>query len=110
MPSLLDDAAILSQSRGSRAKLFIQPKQIERVPHMKKLAVMAAVAAAMSVNVQAFDVAAKYQQSCGICHAAAVAGAPKSFDKAAWEPRLAKGMDALVASVTNGLNAMPPRG
>lgn len=77
---------------------------------MKKLAVMAAVAAAMSVNVQAFDVAAKYQQSCGICHAAAVAGAPKSFDKAAWEPRLAKGMDALVANVTNGLNAMPPRG
>lgn len=77
---------------------------------MKKLAVMAAVAAALSANVQAFDAAAKYQQACGVCHAAAVAGAPKSFDKAAWAPRLAKGMDTLVASVTNGLNAMPPRG
>ena len=36
--------------------------------------------------------------------------APKRGDKAAWEPRLAKGTDALVQSVTNGLNAMPPRG
>jgi len=77
---------------------------------MKKLVVMAAVAAAVSANVQAFDVAAKFQQTCNACHAMAVAGAPKAFDKAAWEPRLAKGMDALVQSVTNGLNAMPPRG
>ncbi len=77
---------------------------------MKKLAVMAAALAALSTHAQAFDVAAKYQQSCGVCHANAVAGAPKSFDKAAWEPRLSKGMDTLVASVTNGLNTMPPRG
>ena len=40
----------------------------------------------------------------------AVAGAPKAFDAAAWEPRLATGMDALIQSVTNGKNAMPPRG
>src|SRR5690606_5713029 len=77
---------------------------------MKKLAVMAAVLAALSTHAQAFDVAAKYQQSCSVCHANAVAGAPKSFDKAAWEPRLTKGMETLVSSVTNGLNAMPPRG
>ena len=77
---------------------------------MKKLVMMAAVAAAMSANVQAFDVAAKFQQTCNACHAMGVAGAPKAFDKAAWEPRLAKGMDAMVTSVTNGLNAMPPRG
>jgi len=78
---------------------------------MKKLVMMATVAAAaMSANVQAFDVAAKFQQTCNACHTMAVAGAPKAFDKAAWEPRLAKGMDALVTSVTNGLNAMPPRG
>ena len=77
---------------------------------MKKMIMMAAVAAAMSANVQAFDVAAKFQQTCNACHSMGVAGAPKAFDKAAWEPRLAKGLDALVGSVTNGLNAMPPRG
>lgn len=80
---------------------------------MKKLALFAAVAATLSINVQtaqAFDVEAKYSQTCGICHASGVAGAPKAFDKAAWEPRIATGMDTLIASVTNGKNAMPPRG
>ena len=77
---------------------------------MKKLAVMAAIVAAMSANTQAFDVDAKYKQTCGACHSMGVAGAPKAFDAAAWAPRLATGMDALVASVTNGKNAMPPRG
>lgn len=77
---------------------------------MKKLAIFAALAATLSVNVQAFDVEAKYSQTCAACHAMGVAGAPKAFDKAAWEPRMALGMDTLVTSVTNGKNAMPPRG
>jgi cytochrome c5 len=52
----------------------------------------------------------KYAKSCQVCHANGAANAPKTGDAAAWEPRLAKGMDALVQSVTNGLNAMPPKG
>ncbi len=52
----------------------------------------------------------KYNRSCAVCHNAGVAGAPTSHDAAAWAPRLEKGMDALVASVKNGLNAMPPTG
>jgi cytochrome c5 len=51
-----------------------------------------------------------YQASCQACHAAGVAGAPKLGDKAAWAPRIAKGNDALTASVIKGLNAMPPKG
>jgi len=47
---------------------------------------------------------------CAGCHLAGVAGAPKLDDKAAWQLRADKGLDALVASVTNGLNVMPPRG
>lgn len=56
------------------------------------------------------DINAIYEKSCKICHAAPVPGAPKAGDPAAWEPRLKKGMDALVASVTNGMGAMPPKG
>jgi cytochrome c5 len=52
----------------------------------------------------------KYNKSCAVCHATGAANAPKTGDAAAWEPRLAKGMDALVASVSTGLNAMPPKG
>ncbi len=53
---------------------------------------------------------AKYDKSCKVCHDAGVAGAPKTGDAEAWAPRMAKGMDALLASVNAGLNAMPPKG
>ena len=52
----------------------------------------------------------KYNKSCAVCHAAGVAGAPKTGNAEAWAPRMEKGMDALVASVKSGLNAMPPKG
>ena len=51
-----------------------------------------------------------YNAVCTACHAAGVAGAPKTGDKAAWAPRIATGAAALLASATNGKNAMPPRG
>ncbi len=52
----------------------------------------------------------KYNKSCAVCHASGAAGAPVAHDATAWEPRLAKGTDALVSSVAAGLNAMPPKG
>jgi len=51
-----------------------------------------------------------YNQHCCACHANGVGGAPKVGDTAAWEPRIAKGMDALWTTMQNGLNAMPPMG
>lgn len=70
------------------------------------------VLAALSSTLFAADQAVidRYNKSCGICHGTGVANAPKFGDAAAWQPRLAKGMDALLASVKNGLNAMPPKG
>jgi cytochrome c5 len=53
---------------------------------------------------------ALYEKSCTVCHAAGVAGAPKSGSKEDWAPRIAKGMDALYKSSIEGLGAMPPRG
>ena len=47
---------------------------------------------------------------CASCHLTGVANAPKYGDKAAWDERLANGMDALVASAIAGKGAMPPRG
>lgn len=51
-----------------------------------------------------------YNTVCQACHATGAAGAPKFGDKAAWAPRIGKGLDDLVASATKGLNAMPPKG
>ena len=56
------------------------------------------------------DGLATYTKSCAVCHAGGVAGAPKLGDKAAWAPRISTGVDALVASVTNGKGVMPPKG
>ena len=55
-------------------------------------------------------VPALYTQSCAVCHGAGIAGAPKLGDKAAWAPRIAAGMEALVAAAIKGKGAMPPRG
>jgi cytochrome c5 len=51
-----------------------------------------------------------YQAKCLACHDTGAAGAPKTGDAAAWAPRIAQGMDTLLANATNGLNAMPPKG
>lgn len=53
---------------------------------------------------------ALYTQACAVCHGAGVAGAPKLGDKAAWAPRIAQGLDTLVANAIKGKNAMPPKG
>jgi len=69
-----------------------------------------AAAAAPAAPAAAAAVPALYTQTCQVCHAAGLAGAPKVGDKAAWAPRIAQGMDALVANAIKGKNAMPPRG
>ena len=51
-----------------------------------------------------------YDSKCASCHAAGVAGAPKFGDKAAWAPRIATGMDAMLAVAIKGKGAMPPKG
>ena len=75
---------------------------------MKKLIAIVLTLSAGTVFAQP-DMA-KYDKSCKVCHDSGAAGAPKTGDAAAWEPRMAKGMEVLVASVNNGLNAMPPKG
>lgn len=51
-----------------------------------------------------------YTSTCLACHGAGVLGAPKLGDKAAWEPRIALGMDTLHTNSINGIRMMPPKG
>lgn len=78
---------------------------------MKKVLIVSAALLWLSGAANAAqDPEAVYAKACAACHNGQLPMAPKRGDKAAWESRLAKGTDALVQSVTNGLNAMPPRG
>ncbi len=55
-----------------------------------------------------------FQQTCSACHGAGVAGAPKAGDKAAWAPRIAKGMNTLYDHAIHGFQGsagvMPAKG
>jgi cytochrome c5 len=75
------------------------------------IAMTAVTLLAVNSAVQAFDAGVSvYNSKCVICHASGVAGAPKLGDKEAWAPRIATGMDAMLANAIKGKNAMPPRG
>ena len=55
--------------------------------------------------------ASSYRRHCQQCHGLGVAGAPAVGDAAAWAPRQAQGLPALLARVEAGIPpAMPPRG
>jgi cytochrome c5 len=77
---------------------------------MKNVIISLVLVMGFSAAVVADEVADRYAKTCAVCHASGAAGAPKTGVAADWEPRMGKGMDALVASVENGLNAMPPKG
>ncbi len=56
-----------------------------------------------------------YTKTCTACHGMGIAGAPKTGDKAAWEPRIAQGMDILHKHAIEGYTGpkgmmMPARG
>lgn len=78
---------------------------------MKWIAAGALAAAAFGTASVALaaDGKAVYDKVCVACHATGVANAPKFGDKAAWEPRVGAGKDALLTSVKNGKGVMPPR-
>ncbi|QIZ78489.1 c-type cytochrome [Ferrimonas lipolytica] len=78
---------------------------------MKKIVMLAAVASfALSTNAMAQDGKAVYEKACKTCHSIGLAGAPKFQNAADWAPRFEKGMDAMLKSVNNGMNAMPSKG
>lgn len=78
---------------------------------MKKLAIVVAMMAYVAAAHGADDaVVEKYNKSCAACHATGAAGAPKTGVPEDWTARMEKGMETLVASATDGLNAMPPKG
>ncbi len=52
-----------------------------------------------------------YQRYCFACHGSGAGGAPRRGDLEAWQARIGKGSDALLASTITGLPpGMPPRG
>ena len=55
-----------------------------------------------------------FDKTCGLCHGAGTAGAPRPGDKASWAPRIAQGNEVLYQHALLGYSGatgyMPPRG
>ncbi len=101
-------AAAPAESTGTAAA----PAESTAAAPAEKPAESAPAAPAQAAAGGAIDGEAVYKKACFACHMAGVANAPKAGDKAAWAPRVAKGMDALLHSALNGVpgTAMPPKG
>ncbi len=101
-------------------KEIVAPSAPEAPKAPEAVAPVAAAATAMVSEAKATSTApsaadlekgkAVYSKTCFACHATGVAGSPKLDDKAAWEPRIATGMDALYHTALNGKGAMPAKG
>jgi cytochrome c5 len=74
------------------------------------LAALLVLLPTLNVSSYAATTTELYNQSCVTCHGAAVLGAPKTGDKAAWNARMKKGMPTLVKNVKDGYKNMPARG
>jgi cytochrome c5 len=80
-----------------------QPAQPARTPEQ-----LAATAAALTpADPKLADL---YVHACKACHAVPGTGAPLAGDRAAWQPRAAKGMAGLMSSVLSGYKGMPAGG
>jgi len=71
---------------------------------------VAEVATEVAAAVSDFDAAGVYQMNCFACHGTGAAGAPMLGDSEAWDARMEKGMEAVMANAINGVGAMPARG
>ncbi len=83
-----------------------------KTKNKSRLTLAAAFVALMpSLNLAHAGTPELYNQACATCHAAAVLGAPKAGDKAAWDARIkAEGLPTMVQHVKGGYKNMPARG
>jgi len=106
-PKPAETPAAAAPAAPAMATAAVATPKAPAMPATAAPASAAAPAAAAATN----DVGEKlYKQACAACHVAGVAGAPKFGDKTAWAPRIATGMDAMVASVISGKGIMPAKG
>ena len=59
---------------------------------------------------QALDAKVVYDTVCAACHNSGIANAPIYGNKAAWQTRIATGIESIYTSSLNGKGAMPAKG
>ncbi|RDE18433.1 hypothetical protein DV711_17450 [Motiliproteus coralliicola] len=109
----VDAAADTAEQMTDKAEQMAEEIKEQAADTMEK-AEQKATDMVASVSEQVTPTAASgestYKSLCFSCHDTGLAGAPKLGDKAAWEPRLANGIEAIYNTAINGRGAMPAKG
>lgn len=116
-PAFSDDAVaaavdyMVAAAKGGEAAPAAEPQAAAPAEAAAPAPAAVAEATPAAANVKGKEI---YDAVCFVCHTPGAAGAPKIGDAAAWEPRIAKGMDVLHNSAINGFmgtgGMMPPKG
>ena len=109
-PCVGTTAAGMSSGAATASAPAAAAAAVEEVVEEAVEEVVEAVATEVAAASSDFDAAGVYQMNCFACHGTGAAGAPALGDSDAWDERMAKGMDAVMANVINGIGAMPARG
>ncbi|HHQ4553769.1 TPA: c-type cytochrome [Aeromonas veronii] len=108
--------AVLAADNMSPEAIAERIKPIGQVYTAKDLEGIAGAGAAPAATASSGprDGETVFKGACFACHDTGAAGAPKRGDKAAWEPRIAQGIDTLKKHAIEGFTGksgmMPPRG
>ncbi|MGL5339893.1 MAG: c-type cytochrome [Aeromonas veronii] len=108
--------AVLAADEMSPEAIAERIKPIGQVYTAKDLEGIASASAAPAAAASSGprDGETVYKGACFACHDTGAAGAPKRGDKAAWDPRIAQGIDTLKKHAIEGFTGksgmMPPRG
>ncbi len=110
-PSPNPTCAVMQLQMRSLFFKYIQ-NGVSVVKKIIQIVVIGASLLIVNPAVQAFDAGVSvYNSKCIICHGSGAFGAPKLGDKKAWAPRIATGMNAMLANVIKGKkDVMPPMG
>ncbi len=110
-PAVNEPAEVEVVEEAPVADEVVTPEPVEAEPldtPVVKTEVTEAEGVAVEPEVLAVDAGAKlYETNCKICHASGLLEAPKYGDKAAWAPRLTKGIETLHLHSAKGFNKMP---
>lgn len=108
LTTLAADAATTSTPAVAIVSTTPAPTAAKVVAPAVAMAIPAAAPAKLATT--AANGESVYKAGCTVCHAAGIAGAPKTGEKSAWTPRIAKGKPTLYEHAIKGFNAMPAKG
>lgn len=107
-----EEGAKTEAAAGSPAPAAPAVAAAAPAPAAAPAAAAAAASAAATQPVAVVNPAGEklYKSTCFACHGTGIANAPKFGDKAAWDPYIKTGMDAMVKVAMQGKPPMPPKG